>query len=44
LGGLRRVRILGSRGFFTMEPERINLIGGKLADLAARTEALRGYL
>jgi hypothetical protein len=27
-----------------MEAERINLIGGKLADLAARTEALRGYL
>jgi len=27
-----------------MEAERINLIGGKLADLASRTEALRGYL
>jgi hypothetical protein len=29
---------------FSMEAERINLIGGQLADLAARTEALRGYL
>ena len=29
---------------FTMDSERINLIGGRLADLAARTEALRGYL
>jgi len=29
---------------FAMEAERINLIGGKLADLSARTEALRGYL
>jgi len=27
-----------------MEAERINLIGTKLADLSARTEALRGYL
>jgi hypothetical protein len=27
-----------------MEAERINLIGGQLADLSARTEALRGYL
>jgi len=27
-----------------MEAERINLIGSKLADLSARTEALRGYL
>jgi hypothetical protein len=27
-----------------MEAERINLIGTKLADLAARTAALRGYL
>jgi hypothetical protein len=27
-----------------MDAERINLIGGKLADLSARTEALRGYL
>jgi hypothetical protein len=27
-----------------MDIERINLIGTALADLAARTEALRGYL
>ena len=27
-----------------MDIERINLIGTGLADLAARTEALRGYL
>jgi hypothetical protein len=27
-----------------MDIERINLIGSGLADLAARTEALRGYL
>jgi len=27
-----------------MEAERINLIGGKLADLSGRTQALRGYL
>jgi len=27
-----------------MEAERINLIGTQLADLAARTQALRGYL
>jgi hypothetical protein len=27
-----------------MDIERINQIGNKLADLVARTEALRGYL
>jgi hypothetical protein len=27
-----------------MDIERINLIGTTLADLSARTEALRGYL
>jgi len=27
-----------------MDAERINMIGGKLADLATRTQALRGYL
>jgi len=27
-----------------MDIERINLIGTTLADLAARTDALRGYL
>jgi len=27
-----------------MDIERINLIGSGLADLVARTEALRGYL
>ena len=27
-----------------MEAERINLIGSSLADLSARTDALRGYL
>jgi hypothetical protein len=27
-----------------MDIERINLIGATLADLSARTEALRGYL
>jgi hypothetical protein len=27
-----------------MEAERINQIGGQLADLSARTAALRGYL
>lgn len=29
---------------FIMEAERINQIGAQLADLAARTQALRGYL
>ena len=29
---------------FDMDIERINLIGTTLADLVARTEALRGYL
>ena len=29
---------------FDMDIERINQIGTTLADLAARTEALRGYL
>jgi hypothetical protein len=33
-----------SKDFRHMEPERINQIGGKLTDLAARTQALRGYL
>jgi hypothetical protein len=33
-----------TQGIHRMEAERTNLIGGKLADLAARTEALRGYL
>jgi hypothetical protein len=28
----------------TMDAERINLIGTQLADLASRTQALRGYL
>jgi hypothetical protein len=28
----------------TMDAERINLIGTQLADLSARTQALRGYL
>ena len=28
----------------TMDIERINLIGSKLADLTERTSALRGYL
>ncbi len=28
----------------TMEAERINLIGNRLADLSARTLDLRGYL
>jgi hypothetical protein len=27
-----------------MDAERINLIGTQLADLASRTQALRGYL
>jgi len=27
-----------------MEAERINQIGAQLADLSARTQALRGYL
>jgi len=27
-----------------MEAERINQIGSQLADLSARTQALRGYL
>jgi hypothetical protein len=27
-----------------MDAERINLIGSRLADLGARTHALRGYL
>jgi hypothetical protein len=29
---------------FDMDIERINQIGASLADLTARTEALRGYL
>jgi hypothetical protein len=29
---------------WTMDAERINQIGSQLADLSARTEALRGYL
>jgi hypothetical protein len=29
---------------FIMEAEQINLIGTQLADLSARTAALRGYL
>ncbi len=29
---------------YHMEAERTNLIGTQLADLAARTQALRGYL
>jgi hypothetical protein len=32
------------KGTHDMEAERINLIGTTLADLSARTEALRGYL
>jgi hypothetical protein len=31
-------------GFSRMDAERINQIGAQLADLAARTDALRGYL
>jgi hypothetical protein len=34
----------GSPPESTMDAERINLIGNQLADLAARTAALRGYL
>jgi hypothetical protein len=41
---LVHVKILGSPGINDMEAERTNLIGTHLADLAARTEALRGYL
>jgi hypothetical protein len=44
-GPVREFRRSKSR--HTTEPmdiERINLIGTSLADLAARTEALRGYL
>jgi hypothetical protein len=33
-----------SKTALTMDIERINLIGTSLADLSARTEALRGYL
>jgi hypothetical protein len=33
-----------SPGKFHMDIERINAIGTTLADLKARTEALRGYL
>jgi hypothetical protein len=32
------------KGSTVMDIERINLIGTLLTDLAARTEALRGYL
>jgi hypothetical protein len=32
------------RRIFAMEAERINQIGSQLADLSARTQALRGYL
>jgi hypothetical protein len=31
-------------GFRTMDAEHINLIGSTLADLANRTQELRGYL
>jgi hypothetical protein len=34
----------GSPGIHHMEAERINQIGSQLADLSARTAALRGYL
>jgi hypothetical protein len=34
----------GFTRIYHMEAERINLIGNQLADLASRTEALRGYL
>jgi hypothetical protein len=37
------IRAFQSKGG-RMDIERINLIGTGLADLAARTEALRGYL
>jgi hypothetical protein len=39
-GGLKKYITTG----FLMEAERINLIGTSLADLTARTAALRGYL
>jgi hypothetical protein len=38
------IRAFENRGGPAMDIERINLIGTGLADLAARTEALRGYL
>jgi hypothetical protein len=40
----RREKMAGSPPESTMDAERINLIGNQLADLAARTAALRGYL
>jgi hypothetical protein len=43
-GTVPHAKIAGSPRLKPMEAERINLIGTKLADLAARTAALRGYL
>jgi hypothetical protein len=40
----RHEKILGSQGNPLMDIERINAIGTLLADLRARTDALRGYL
>lgn len=39
---MRKSRAPTSR--FPMDNERINQIGSRLDDLAARTDALRGYL
>ena len=38
------IRAFKNQARHVMDIERINLIGTLLADLAARTEALRGYL
>jgi hypothetical protein len=38
------MRAFKKNGLTVMDIERINQIGTTLTDLAARTEALRGYL
>jgi hypothetical protein len=41
---MRQSSPFGNCSVHDMDIERINQIGATLADLAARTEALRGYL
>jgi hypothetical protein len=41
---MRKFAFCPSKPRATMDIERINLIGTTLADLTARTDALRGYL
>jgi hypothetical protein len=41
---MRKSKVTKASGLNTMDIERINSIGNTLADLSARTDALRGYL